>query len=886
MKLLALRLRTRRARALAALAAAASVAVLVVLGADQSYRSSRVQLHAGTAWLASNRIGQVTLVDGASAQVAAQVRVAASASPLRVAQQGSGVYVLNQATGTLVRVDSATHDISRSVTPIPQARGTLTLTPTPHTLYTFDTHSGMLASTDPETLIPQGRPQPLAAGIAPDGLAVDSRGQPWAAGQQTGELVWLSEGQRRTRPAALPGTPRLTATQDQPALVDPARGTAELLDPDTSAVTRSARPDIRTGDMVAVSGSPDRSRLLLSVGTRGAFIMCTFDTASCTTPLTVGAPHSDLGVPVEVDHYAVVPDYATGQASIIDLTTMRLVAQRQLFDHPVRFELLSRDGIIFFNDPNGNRAGVLDLAGDVRIITKYNPAASGNGGPHIPDPTTQTDQPSRPDGENPTNTGSGSVTAKPGPGIPARPSGAPWTPPPDPTEPPSPGPAVSIVVKPRNHGLVGEQFELTLTSRLPVGIAQAHWRFGDGSEATGTTVHHRGERPGTFPVSAAATLTTGEKAPIAETTIVVDPLGTPPRIDHLTIRRPTPVIGEKVHFSAKVSGSPPEKWNWTISKPDQPSSTVSATTPDFHHVFTTPGTYTINLTITAGAHSARASQNLTVALGSVKAWRDNSAGQVLVPPEAASGVVAIAAGGEHSLALKADGSVIGWGQVLVPPEAASGVVAIAAGGEHSLALKADGSVIGWGYNDTRQVSVPPEAASGVVAIAAGDRHSLALKADGSVIGWGSDRFGQAEVPPKADSGVVAIAAGDRHSLALKADGSVIGWGSDRFGQAEVPPKADSGVVAIAAGGDYSLALKADGSVIGWGHNDTRQVSVPPEADSGVVAIAAGDRHSLALKADGSVIGWGYNGFGQLKVPPEAASGVVAIAAGGYHSLAL
>jgi len=62
------------------------------------------------------------------------------------------------------------------------------------------------------------------------------------------------------------------------------------------------------------------------------------------------------------------------------------------------------------------------------------------------------------------------------------------------------------------------------------------------------------------------------------------------------------------------------------------------------------------------------------------------------------------------------------------------VAAIAAGVYHSLALKADGTVIGWGNNDFGQITVPP-GLTGVKAISATYFHNLALKVDGSVIGW-------------------------------------------------------------------------------------------------------------------------------------------------------
>src|SRR5260370_7897846 len=60
----------------------------------------------------------------------------------------------------------------------------------------------------------------------------------------------------------------------------------------------------------------------------------------------------------------------------------------------------------------------------------------------------------------------------------------------------------------------------------------------------------------------------------------------------------------------------------------------------------------------------------------------------------------IAAGGDESLPVKVDGNVSAWranpeGNAFLPP-GITNVVAVAQGKLHSIALKSDGTVIGWG----------------------------------------------------------------------------------------------------------------------------------------------------------------------------------------------
>src|SRR5205823_3654178 len=268
-----------------------------------------------------------------------------------------------------------------------------------------------------------------------------------------------------------------------------------------------------------------------------------------------------------------------------------------------------------------------------------------------------------------------------------------------------------------------------------------------------------------------------------------------------------------------------------------------------------------------------------------------------------------------------------------------GAVAVAAGWDHSLAVRSDGTVWAWGGNYAGQLgdgtttpSLVPEQVPGIagaVAVAANRDQSYALGADGTVWSWGGNDWGQvgngtttnALSPVAVLSGAVAVSTGEAHALAVRTDGTVWGWGADFSYQlgytpdptdphparlTPAPVAGISGAVAVAAGYGHSLAVLADGSVLGWGddtngelglghNNDFIPTPTPVPGLSNIVAAAAGDSDSLVLGAKGHAWGFGADGFGELGngVPtdteynspvPVAVHGLSGIAAGEFHTL--
>ena len=214
----------------------------------------------------------------------------------------------------------------------------------------------------------------------------------------------------------------------------------------------------------------------------------------------------------------------------------------------------------------------------------------------------------------------------------------------------------------------------------------------------------------------------------------------------------------------------------------------------------------------------------------------------------------IAAGSNHTVGLKADGTVVavGWniyGQCNVSDW--TNIAAVAAGNEHTVGLKADGTAVAVGDNDDGQCDV--SGWTDIVAVAAGNWHTVGLKADGTVVAVGLNGSGRCDV--SGWTNIVAVAAGSNHTVGLRADGTVVAVGDHDDGQCDVSGWTD--IVAVAAGNRYTVGLKAGSTVVAAGYVKQGQCDVSGWTD--IVAVAVGDHHTVGLKADGTAVAVGLNG---------------------------
>lgn len=179
-------------------------------------------------------------------------------------------------------------------------------------------------------------------------------------------------------------------------------------------------------------------------------------------------------------------------------------------------------------------------------------------------------------------------------------------------------------------------------------------------------------------------------------------------------------------------------------------------------------------------------------------------------------------------------------------EGITDVVQIAAGCNHVLALRKDGTVWSWGFNkfgqlgvgDTENRGIPSRVRglTGVTRIYANDNMSAARLADGSWRLWGAagpvgEGTGQNYRPalePKPLPAHLRTTVDLGGAVFLLRDGSVWSWGDNSFGTlgtggdtsdfsaTGVHLKQLTGIVRVWSDGMRTLALKNDGTLYLWG----------------------------------------------------------------------
>jgi hypothetical protein len=634
--------------------------VLALTGAGGLPRS-RVELSGGGAWLASPTQGLVTLIDGASEQVVGSVRApgARAGDDLSVAQQGSSAYVVNSARGTVSRVDGGTYEASAPVRfGGGGAGGLLQVYPGTTSGYVVDGQRRVASVIDPKTLRVRDR-LALTAQPGPGQSVVDSAGRLWVVG--AGGLTWFDQSGQHVQPELGGTAARLVLIGGHPVLVDLSRSRVGWLTDDGTISSWSCL-QLPAGEQTSLLGSTSLGRVLAAVPATGTLVLSGSGNDGCGVTVDIGRPGDAFGPLVETGGFLFVPNRSLGRTTIVDLSSRQVVADLAIVKPGAHLELLAKDGVVFYNDLDSDRAGVIRLDGGKwrpgKALRKFNPAKAGdglllpggnqaNGGKPANQPGTKKPQPKPDDPQqaDPKNPDPGSTDPNqpppdqsgpnpPGGGNPdpsnPDPNNPDPTPSPTPTDPgtgpPPPPPPTPPVINSLTWtpDPVGRGQDVTFSADV-TNTTGATWSWVIVDPANGSSLQQQAtpdqatfNLPPGSPANLEIRLDVSNQAGAAPT--MTKPFtttsSTVPQITSLTANPDPAGIGQQVTFHAVESkvGANADRWVWVINGPGGASvSPQVAPGVDLVETFDRAGQYTVTLTVEFDGATDRRSVPVTVA---------------------------------------------------------------------------------------------------------------------------------------------------------------------------------------------------------------------------------------------------------------------------------
>lgn len=406
---------------------------VVTFAVGKGVAAMTTRAHPGNVWLRTVPRGTLTLVDGVTGRVSAGLTLPGAAGhELQISQQGAAILVYDPATGVLTRINTGTLTAGASRATVPG----VALVAGATAAYLVDYGAATAQRIDLNTLSGSGPIIRLGGQIGQAG--VDAAGTLWLPRADTGQAIPVTGGQVGVPVAVAPARSDLSVSivGGKPVVVDGTHGKVSLVSGTGVAWTGS----LPQGGVQWVVPPTQAGGLLPLVGTAQHVLDLIDLDHRQVQAVPLGPGSSDqLGAPVANGGRVYIPDYSTGRVLNYNAAGGAWDPSFPVTGKPEPFDAVAKDGVVYFNNPDGPQTIVVGGDGKPTPLDKYTTPKQRSSGPNPPVPgaTAPALPPALPPVGNPVGPqrhGPGTLGSSPP--LPPAPTPAPSTPASPPAGPP------------------------------------------------------------------------------------------------------------------------------------------------------------------------------------------------------------------------------------------------------------------------------------------------------------------------------------------------------------------------------------------------------------------------------------------------------------------
>jgi len=329
-------------------------------------------------WLTSDKKGEVVHVNGLTGKVDGKVQIAGSNGHLlKVIQQGGAILLVDETTGMVSRIDPAQLNTVQGATY--QGAQNMQVVEGTGVAYALSPFKGTVQQLDPMSLASMGGSVTLTAPLGTSN-AVDAQSALWVPVPAAGQAADKPNGQQvRGVPSGKAGdTLTLTMASGAPVVTDSTTAQSLIVGPGGTKVKVNLPPAVSqaTGGVLAPTSTDGLLVPLLNPQSGSMTILDAGSGSVSSVGMTL--PHHDFGSPQMLGQRVYIPDKTVGDLIVYDNATHAQENPVNLTGRPdPTMDVFVKSGLLWANDPEGNKALVINATGQATPISKYTNAVPG-----------------------------------------------------------------------------------------------------------------------------------------------------------------------------------------------------------------------------------------------------------------------------------------------------------------------------------------------------------------------------------------------------------------------------------------------------------------------------------------------------------------------------